>query len=313
MEAARIVVVGSLNVDLVVRTPRMPQDGETITGTEFNRFFGGKGANQAVAARRQGAHTIIAGCVGDDLFGRDQVRGLEEQGISTAGIVVDEGNSTGVASIILDEQGNNRIIYVPGANWAYTPEDVERIRPMIAEADVLVVQLEVPMAAVQRALAVARELGKLTVLDPAPAAELPDEVYRHVSVITPNKSEAALLTGIEVKDQETARQAAEILRARGVEQVIITLGSRGVYGLSSEGEFQLPAYKVEVVDTVAAGDTFTGALAVMLAEGKSLKEAAHYANAAAALAVTRPGAQASVPTRSEVLEFLKESQGHGLE
>ncbi|HHT72377.1 MAG TPA: ribokinase [Firmicutes bacterium] len=307
MEPVKIVVVGSLNVDLVVRTPRVPQDGETIVGKEFSRFFGGKGANQAVAACKQGAHTVMAGRVGDDLFGQDQVRSLAEQGISTEGIIIDKEHPTGIASIILDERGSNRIIVVPGANGAYTPEDVENIRPLIEEADALVVQLETPLDAVARALKVGWELGKLTVLNPAPAAELPAELFRHVSVITPNETEAALLTGVEVSDVDSARQAAEILRGKGVGQVIITLGARGVYGLSSQGEFHIPAHKVEVVDTVAAGDTFTGALAVMLGEGKSLEEAAQYANAAAAIAVTRPGAQPSVPTRAEVLAFLKES------
>ncbi|NLM54451.1 MAG: ribokinase [Firmicutes bacterium] len=307
MEPVKIVVVGSLNVDLVVRTPRVPEDGETIVGTEFDRFFGGKGANQAVAARRQGAETIMAGRVGSDLFGQDQVRSLKEQGISTAGIIIDETHPTGTASIILDEQGNNRIIVVPGANGAYSPEDVEGIRHLIAEADAVVVQLEIPLEAVERVLTVAREMGKLTVLNPAPAAALPDDLYRYVAVITPNESEATLLTGVQVLDAASARQAAEKLRAKGVDQVIITLGSKGVYGLDKQEEFHIPAHQVNVVDTVAAGDTFTGALAVMLAEGKSLAEAAQYANAAAAIAVTRPGAQPSVPTRSEVLAFLKES------
>ncbi len=232
---------------------------------------------------------------------------MKEQGISTAGIIIDETHPTGTASIILDEQGNNRIIVVPGANGAYSPEDVEGIRHLIAEADAVVVQLEIPLEAVERVLTVAREMGKLTVLNPAPAAALPDDLYRYVAVITPNESEATLLTGVQVLDAASARQAAEKLRAKGVDQVIITLGSKGVYGLDKQEEFHIPAHQVNVVDTVAAGDTFTGALAVMLAEGKSLAEAAQYANAAAAIAVTRPGAQPSVPTRSEVLAFLKES------
>jgi len=312
MEQVKIVVIGSLNVDLVVRAPRVPQDGETIIGSAFQRFFGGKGANQAVAARRQGAYTVMAGRVGRDIFGDEQLRSLEEEGISTAGIVRDEEQPTGTASIILDERGSNRIIVVPGANGAYSPRDVDDLRPIIQDADAVVVQLEIPLPAVERALAVAWELGKLTVLNPAPAADLPPEIYRTVSVITPNESEAALLTGVEVADLAGARQAAQILRAKGVRQVIITLGARGVYGLSADEEFHIPAHAVAVVDTVAAGDTFTGALAVMLAEGKPLQQAARYANAAAAIAVTRPGAQPSVPRRSEVLAFLKESSGDEL-
>lgn len=305
MKRIKVLVIGSMNMDLVVHTPRVPIDGETIVGTAFNRYFGGKGANQAVAAARQGADTIMAGRVGNDLFGQDQIRSLQAEGIHTEYVVVDQEHPSGVASIIIDEQGSNRIIVVPGANGAVTKQDVDALSPVMAQCDVVVVQFEIPIDTVLYAITKAHELGVQVVLNPAPAHPLPEHIFKYISVITPNESEAHLLTGIPVKDLAGARKAAQALLEKGVEQVIITLGSRGVYGLTRKSEFHVPAHKVTPVDTVAAGDTFTGALAVMIGEGRSLEEAARYGNAASAIAVTRHGAQPSIPRRDEVISFLK--------
>ncbi|NMB02307.1 MAG: ribokinase [Firmicutes bacterium] len=304
MQRTKILVIGSLNMDLVVHVPRVPQDGETILGTEFHRYFGGKGANQALAVARQGVTTLMAGRVGADAFGEDQIATLKAAGINTDYILIDEERTSGVASIVIDEAGNNRIMVIPGANGAVSPRDVEALEPIMAECSCVVIQLEIPLETVLAAVRSAHAQGAKVILNPAPAQTLPLDIYPCLTVITPNESEAQLLTGIEVKDLVSARQAAQVLLDRGVLAVVITLGAQGVYGLTLAGEFHFPAHQVKVVDTVAAGDTFTGALAALVGEGRSLKEAAEYANAAAALAVTRRGAQPSVPTREEVLRFM---------
>ncbi|NLM42117.1 MAG: ribokinase [Firmicutes bacterium] len=304
MQRNKVLVIGSLNMDLVVQVPRVPRDGETVLGSEFHRYFGGKGANQAVAAARQGAPTIMAGRVGADAFGRDQIAALQAEGIDTSYLLVDAECSSGVAFIVIDTQGNNRIMVVPGANGAVSPQDMAALEPVMAECSCVVIQLEIPLAAVLAAVRAAHAQGAKVILNPAPAQPLPLDIYPCLTVITPNESEAQLLTGVAVSDLASARQAAQVLLDRGVLAVVITLGAQGAYGLTLSGEFHFPAHPVDVVDTVAAGDTFTGALAALIAEGRSLKEAVEYANAAAALAVTRRGAQPSVPTRAEVLRFL---------
>lgn len=304
MQRRRVLVIGSLNVDLVVHTPRVPHEGETLLASSFHRYFGGKGANQAVAVSRQGVETIMAGRVGRDDFGRDQVNYLAQEGIITDYIVMDEEQPSGIASILVDAQGNNRIMVVPGANGQVSLGDIEALEPVMAECACVVIQLEIPLSAVLSAIRSANAQGAKVVLNPAPAQALPLDIYPHLTVITPNESEAELLTGVRVHDVSTARQAAQILLDRGVLAVLITLGSQGVYGLTLADEFHLPGHQVQVVDTVAAGDTFTGALAALIGTGRSLADAARYANAAAALAVTRHGAQPSIPKTEEVLKFL---------
>jgi ribokinase len=304
MQRTKILVIGSLNMDLVVHVPRVPADGETILGSEFHRYFGGKGANQAVAVARQGARTIMAGRVGADAFGRDQIASLQAEGIETDYLLVDDDHPSGVAFIVIDAQGNNRIMVIPGANGAVSPRDIEALEPVMAECSCVVIQLEIPLETVLAAVRAAHAQGAKVILNPAPAQPLPLDIYPCITVITPNESEAQLLTGIEVVDLASARQAAQVLLDRGVLAVVITLGAQGAYGLTLAGEFHIPGHQVNVVDTVAAGDTFTGALAALIGEGRSLREAVEYANAAAAIAVTRRGAQPSVPTRAEVLRFL---------
>lgn len=302
---AAIAVVGSINVDLVVRTLRIPQPGETITGSSLAHYPGGKGANQAVAAARLGAHVCLVGCVGDDQFGAEQVHSLQGSGVDIHAVCVRTGTTTGTAVITVEEaSGQNQIVIVPGANAAITPDDVERSRQALAQAKVVIAQLEIPLPVVEKAAQIASACGAVFILNPAPAQPLPPSLLAQVDVLTPNEHEAEQLTGVPVTDLAGARQAAGLLRSQGVGAVIITLGNRGIYAQDATGEFSLPAHHVAVVDTVAAGDAFTGALAVALAENATLRDAAAFANAAAAVAVTRLGAQPSLPIRAEVAAML---------
>lgn len=296
----RVCVVGSLNMDLVIRAPRLPTRGETVTGGEFATFRGGKGANQAVAAARLGAGVSIVGCVGDDLFGRQLLDGLREEGVDTRAVRVDRGTPSGVALITVDPAGHNTIVVAPGANRRLTAADVDAARQAIAEADVLLAQLEVPVEAVLQAARIARARGRPLVLDPAPAAPLPDELYENVSVINPNEGEAQRLTGIAVDDEAGVRAAAELLLARGCGAVVIKVGEKGAFVAAGTMREMVQGVAVAAVDTTAAGDAFAGALAVALAEGRDTIAAARFANVVGALSVTRMGAQPSMPTRDEV-------------
>jgi ribokinase len=302
---ARIAVVGSLNMDLVVRAPHMPIPGETVIGSDFRTIPGGKGANQAVAAARLGAEVTMIGRVGDDDFGRAQLRNLGELGIDTTHVIVDPEVATGIALITLDASGQNSIVLAPGANMRLTKEDINAARGAIVQSDVLVLQLESPLEVVAYAIDIAHAEGVKVVLNPAPARPLPNETLARLDYLIPNESETALLTGIKVADINSAEEAAERLLEEGVGTVILTLGARGAFLASAEESVHVPGYNVEVVDTTAAGDAFVGGLAVALAQGQNLAEAVRYANVAGALAVTRLGAQPSLPTRQEVEEFMK--------
>lgn len=299
---ANIVIVGSLNMDLVVRAPRMPAPGETLFGSDFRTISGGKGANQAVAAARLGATVTMAGRVGEDAFGLALIQGLVEAGVATRFVQRDPSAATGIAVIVLDASGQNSIIVASGANMRLTADDVNAAEPAIATASAVVLQLESPLAAVERALELARHHGVATILNPAPAQPLSDRLLKRVDFLVPNETETALLTGITVDDLPAARRAAERLRAMGTGSVILTLGSNGAL-LAGDETLHLPAHPVTVVDTTAAGDAFVGAFAVALAEGHPVVEAVRWANAAGALAVTRLGAQPSMPTRKELEEF----------
>jgi ribokinase len=303
-----IVVVGSLNMDLVIRTPRFPGPGETIIGSAFHTIPGGKGANQAVAAAKLGARVSMVGRVGDDAFGAQQLANLSQLGIDVSHVRRDPKAATGVALIVLDEQGQNSIILAPGANMRLTLADLEAAEDVLASAAILVLQLEIPQEVVEQAIKVARAHGVIVLLNPAPARQLPPTLLNQVDVLIPNESETALLTGTEVDDIESARRAVAKLRAAGVGTVILTLGGRGALLLEGQKATHVPGYRVDVVDTTAAGDAFVGGFAVGLAEGQDLAEAVRFANAAGALAVTKLGAQPSLPTRSEVEAFLRNRQ-----
>lgn len=294
-----VCVVGSLNMDLVVKAPRLPEVGETVTGGVFATFPGGKGANQAVAAARLGARVAMVGRVGADAFGERQLAGLRAEGIDVAHVGVDAGSATGVALITVDGAAKNTIVVAPGANACLRPEDVEAASALIARARVLLLQLEVPLDVVTLAARVGRAGGATVCLDPAPAAPLPLDLYPLLDVINPNETEARVLTGLAVTTIPEAERAAETLVRRGARAAVVKLGERGAFYLSACGRAHVPAIRVAAIDTTAAGDAFAAALGVALGEAKTLRDAVRFATHAAALKVTRMGAQ-SLPMRAEV-------------
>jgi ribokinase len=300
-----IVVVGSVNMDLVIRVLRMPAPGETIAGSGFRTIPGGKGANQAVAAARMGAQVHLIGSIGGDDFGVRLSKRLADEGIDLTCLSVLEDESTGVAMIILDANGQNSIVLSPGANGRVTPDQIEAGADTIAGAHILVCQLETPLTAVARAVDIAHDNGVPVILNPAPAVPLDRSLLAKVNYLIPNETEASLLSAVQVVDRETAEAAARRLMDEGVEQVLITLGDKGVVcALKDRTMFSVPAISVPVVDTTGAGDTFVGSLAMELASGKPIREAVRYAQYAAALKVTKLGAQTSIPYREEVGRFM---------
>lgn len=296
-----IVVVGSLNMDLVIRAPRHPEPGETILGSDFKTFPGGKGANQAVAAARLGGSVIMIGQVGLDSFGDSLFEDVTAEGIETKYILRDPREATGVALITVDETRQNTIVVASGANARLTPVDVANAEEAFDGAAVLLLQLESPLPAVTKAIELAKRHGVKVVLNPAPAQMLQTKLLNQVDYLIPNQNELALLAGVEGTDT-----AVSCLRGLGVTKLIVTLGDEGVLVVEKNKETQLRVYAVEVIDTTAAGDAFVGAFAVALTEGKSTLEAASFGNAAGALTVTRSGAQPSLPTRAELDQFLEQ-------
>ncbi len=299
MAQSRVCVVGSINLDLVVQTPTLPTPGETIIGGPFATFGGGKGANQAVAAARAGAHTTLIGCVGSDTYGIG-LRATLSNDIDTSQIIERDGVASGVALIAVASDGQNTIIVSSGANATLSIPDIDRAQHAIAEADVLLLQLEVPLETSMHAATLARSAGTTVILNPAPAQALSEELLRLVDVLVPNETEAGILSGIEPSDWESAQLAAEHLLGRGVGTVIVTLGSRGALLVQHDGAERIPAFEVQAIDATAAGDAFVGALAVALAEGASPSAAARWGAAAGALAATQTGAQPSLPTRERI-------------
>ena len=298
---AKVVVVGSLNMDLIVRMPRFPVAGETLAGHGFATAAGGKGANQAVAAARLGATVAMVGCLGDDANGTELRAGLLAEGIDCSGVATVPGVATGIATILVDDAGQNAIVIAAGSNAEMTAERLADHDGLLAAADIVIAQLEVPTATVEATLLRAHELGRTVILNPAPAVgPLPESWYSLIDYLIPNESEAALLTGIAVDSPPSALQAAEKLLASGARRVLITLGSQGVFYADGERHLHLPVEPVVAVDTTAAGDTFVGGFAAGLAEGMSLESAIRLGQQAAALAVTRPGAQPSIPHRHEL-------------
>ncbi len=301
---ARITVVGSLNMDFIVRTPRIPQPGETIVGGEFHTAPGGKGANQAVAAARLGGRVSMVGQVGNDAFAQALLEGLDVDGVDRTFVTRDRVAATGVAFIVVDEAGENTIVVASGANMHLSPADMAAAESAITEADVLLLQLEIPLATVVQAARVAHAHGVTVILNPAPACPLPHELLSLVDVLVPNAGETAQLTHSPVRNQAEIEAAAIALCELGVNTAVLTLGKRGAL-LVEKGEKKLvPAFEVASVDTTAAGDAFVGGFAVAVAEGRTLTEAVRWGNATGALATTQLGAQPSLPTRRAVEALL---------
>jgi len=301
----KIVVIGSSNTDMVIRTPAIPRPGETVLGGEFFMAPGGKGANQAVAAARAGGEVHFIARVGDDLFGRQSLEGFLRDGIHVDHVVRDKAAPSGVALIIVGPDGENSIAVASGANSRLAVEDVTKAKPVIATADIVLTQLESPLEAVREAAAIAASAGVPVLLNPAPARELGEDILKRVDYLTPNETEAEILTGITLIKKSDLAKAADILMAKGVRKaVLITLGAKGVYVATAGKKEVVPAFRVIPVDTTAAGDAFNGALAVAIAEGKALLDAAQFANAAAALATTKMGAQPSLAARAEIEGLL---------
>lgn len=303
MNSPTIVVVGSTNTDMVIKASHLPQPGETILGGTFFMSAGGKGANQAVAAARLGGSVLFIAKTGYDIFGKQSIELFEKEGIDVSGIQRDHYQPSGVALITVDAKGENCIVVAPGANAALTHEDIDEVKEKIENAALLLVQLETSLETVEYVAAIAASKKIKFILNPAPAAKLSDELLSKISIITPNQRETEMLTGIKVTDQASAKRATEFLHKKGIDTVIITMGAMGAFVSHESKDSMIPGHKVNVVDTTAAGDVFNGALVVALSEGKMMDDAVAFACKAAAISVTRLGAQASAPNRKEVEGF----------
>jgi ribokinase len=299
-----VLVLGSINMDLVVEAPRLPEPGETLGGTAFRSSPGGKGANQAVAAARQGVPTKLIGRVGGDDFGEQLVEAIRAAGVGVSTINIDRDATTGLALICVAASGENTIVTMKGANGRIGREELRILERLLPQTIVLMVQLEVPLAVAVEAARAAREAGVIVVLDPAPVMKLDESLLAHVSWITPNEVETEILTGIFPSDETQAARAADALRSQGVNRVAITLGARGCQYAGPDASFTVPSPRVDVVDTVGAGDAFNGALAASLVTGREPAEIIRRACAAGAIACTRPGALPSLPTASELEAVL---------
>jgi ribokinase len=307
-----ICVFGSLNLDFVMRALRLPLPGETVAGREFAALPGGKGANQAVAVQRLGHASRLVGRVGDDPNAQVLLTYLGEEGVDTGGVLSSPGAQTGVAMIVVGEgRGDNQIVVLPGANGQVSGIDVDRLRPALEGAQFLMLQMEVPTAAVVAAARLAKTLGVKVILDPSPVPTvMPDELYGLVDILTPNQSEASQLVGFTINTPTGAMRAAENLQKRGAAAVVVTLGSAGACCATSDGTLQIPPFSVLVSDPTAAGDAFNAAMALALVEGNSLYESLIWGNAAGALTVTKAGAQNALPTRGELEEFMSTHVAH---
>ena len=301
----QVTVVGSFMYDLVATVPRRPKTGETLVGNKFGMFLGGKGANQAIAASRADSKVTMVGRLGNDFFGKQFLEKFSREGINTDFVTQDDENGTGVAMPLIDASGDNSIVIIPQANMALTVENINQAQSTIADADVLVMQCEVPMDANQRAAEIAKQNDTLVILNPAPAQLIPDQILKLVDIIIPNEIETETLTGLPTKTENEVLVAGRNLLSKGVETVILTLGDRGSLLLNEDGEKLIPAFDVSVVDTTAAGDSFCGVLAASLANGISINLSVEIANAAGALAVTKLGAEPSLPQRDAIDDLLQ--------
>ena len=300
----KIVVVGSCNTDMVISMERLPLPGETLLGGRFFMNAGGKGANQAVAAARLGGKVTFVAKVGNDPFGVRSVDQYRAEGIDTRHVMVDKEHPSGVALILVDARGENSIAVASGANAHLTPQDIDRAQRVVEEGDIVLMQLETPMETVEHAALIAHRAGKRVVLNPAPAHPLTESLMRCLYMLIANETEAEYISGIQITDMDSICRAADIISGRGVENVVITLGSKGAFIKENGSYHKVPAIKVKAVDATAAGDTFCGAVCVALAEGRGITEAVEFANRAAAITVTRMGAQSSLPYRREVMDSL---------
>jgi ribokinase len=301
----RIAVIGSSNIDFAMKMDHLPAVGETVLDAEFVQVFGGKGANQAVAAARGGGMVTFVNCVGDDPYAERMVAGFDADGIDTSHLYREARISSGAALVMVGEGGNNYLSVAPGANYRLTPERIDENRELIAKSDWVLMQYEIARPTVERVLEVASEEGTPVIFNFAPAREFPRERLASVHTLVVNENEAATLSGLSVRDETEARRAARALRDTGAQVVIVTLGAAGSLVVNADGVSHVQAFPVEAVDTTAAGDTYCGCLAVALAEGKSLEESVRFASAGAAISVGRMGAQPSAPRREEIDGFLQ--------
>ncbi len=299
-----ILVIGSFMMDVIVRTPRAPQNGETIIGKNFSQLPGGKGANQAVAAARLGGKVIMAGKVGTDEFGKRALSTLQKENVDIQYMQQDRKHPTGIGFITLEENGNNRIIVVPGANMNFNVHDLDTIKSLIRNAEIIVLQLEMDLEMIEQAVSYAASFEVPVILNPAPAQYLSDSVLRKITYLTPNETEAEILTGVKINSLQDAEEAGRILIEKGVKNVIITLAEKGSLIVTEKEICHIPGYHVDLVDSVAAGDSFNGALAVGITEGKPLQEVVKFANAVGALTVTKEGAIPSLPSYDDVKDFM---------
>jgi len=304
----RIVVIGSINMDIVIHAERMPRQGETVFGSNLNFFPGGKGANQAVAAARLGAETYMVGRVGKDSFGEPLRSRMLQNGINCDHVIVDENAATGTALIVINPEGNNSILVAPGASQNVSPGDADAAADLIRNADALLMQFEIPLESVAHAADLAKAHGVLTVLDAGPAKKCSPDLLTEVDVLSPNETEAEALIGLPITDLASAKNAAQEFMEMGVKTLVLKLGENGCIAASEGKITHYPAFSVSPVDTTAAGDAFTAALGVELARGEPFDRAARFANAAGALSTLKPGAQPSMPTREQVLRFLQEQE-----
>ena len=295
-----IAVIGSLNMDLVTTSERTPRQGETVIGRDFKKIPGGKGANQADTIAKLGGKVSMIGCVGNDEFGGLLIESLKVDGVEIDNISTTEKACTGIASISVDKDGNNSIIVVPGANYMLTYFEIEKAISTIERASIVINQLEVPIETVCESLKLAKQLKKYTILNPAPAVKLSDEIYKNTDLITPNETELEVLCDISTDSNENIVRGARVLIERGVGSVIVTLGEKGCMYVTKDSSKSFSPYKVAAIDTTAAGDSFTAALALALDEGKNMEQAIDFAMATAGVTVTREGAQSSLPSRAEV-------------
>lgn len=295
-----IIVIGSCNTDMVIKADRLPVPGETIIGGSFMMNPGGKGANQAVAAARLKGNVYFIAKTGNDLFGKRSIEQYMDEGIQTDNIYSDPDLPSGVALIMVDVNGENSIAVAAGANGSLSPEDIKKAQSVIEKGDLLLMQLEIPIETVEYAAQIANEQGIKVVLNPAPARSLSNKLLQNLHIIIPNETEAEILSGIKVTDWESARKAADIISAKGVDIVVVTLGAKGALIKEMNDYYEVPASKVKAIDTTAAGDTFCGALCVALSEGESVLDAVRFANKCASITVTRMGAQSALPYRKEI-------------